>query len=45
MDVLVGLVLVVIGIGVCFAGYRIFLVLLPVWAFLVGFWAGSAAIA
>jgi hypothetical protein len=41
MDILVGIIAVVVGSAVCFAGYRLFQALLPVWGFTVGFWIGS----
>ena len=44
MDIVVGIIAVVIGLAVCFAGYRLFLVLLPIWGFVVGFWLGSALV-
>ena len=34
-----------LGLAFCFLGYRIFLVLLPVWGFFAGFWLGAQAIA
>jgi hypothetical protein len=34
-----------IGAAFCFLGYRVFLVLLPVWGFFAGFWIGAQAIA
>ena len=32
-----------VGAGFCFYGYRIFLVLLPIWGFFAGFWLGAHA--
>ena len=34
-----------LGLAFCFLGYRIFLVLLPVWGFFAGFWLGVQTIA
>lgn len=34
----------IVGAGFCFYGYRIFLVLLPVWGFFAGFWLGAQTI-
>lgn len=33
----------VLGLAFTFAGYRVFLVLLPVWGFFAGFWLGAEA--
>jgi hypothetical protein len=33
-----------LGAALCFVGYRLFLVLLPIWAFFAGFWLGAEAI-
>jgi hypothetical protein len=30
-----------VGAAFCFAGYRIFLVMLPIWGFFAGFWIGA----
>lgn len=35
---------VLVGIAFCFYGYRVFLVLLPIWGFFAGFWLGAEAI-
>jgi hypothetical protein len=32
-----------IGAGFCFVGYRLFLVMLPIWGFFAGFWIGAQA--
>jgi hypothetical protein len=37
---LLGLLALLIGAAFCFVGYRFFLILLPIWGFLVGFAAG-----
>ena len=37
MELLVGVLAILIGLLSCFAGYRIFVLLLPVWGFVVGF--------
>ncbi len=34
-----------LGAGFCFFGYRIFLVMLPIWGFFAGFWIGAEATA
>jgi Domain of unknown function (DUF4203) len=44
VDFLVGLLVLVLGAGVCFFGLRVFFVLLPVWGFLVGFYVGAAGV-
>jgi len=33
-----------VGLAFCFCGYRIFLVLLPIWGFFAGFWLGATVI-
>ncbi len=33
-----------LGIGLCFLGYRVFLVLLPIWGFFSGFWFGAFSV-
>lgn len=38
------LVALLFGVFVCFAGYRFFLVLLPVWGFFFGFFLGAQAV-
>ena len=43
-DIVVAILLAVVGVAVCFAGYRFFLILLPFWGFLAGFWVGASAI-
>ena len=43
--ILVGIVAIVIGLAWAFYGFKAFLILLPIWAFLVGFAAGSSWIA
>ena len=35
---------VLLGLAFCFAGYRFFLVMLPIWGFFGGFWIGAYAI-
>ncbi|HHB90759.1 MAG TPA: DUF4203 domain-containing protein [Anaerolineae bacterium] len=39
-----GLLLLLIGLVFVFYGYRIFLVMLPVWGFFAGFWMGANAL-
>lgn len=40
-SVVVGLVALVVGLAFCFVGFRLFLVLLPIWAALLGFVTGA----
>jgi len=40
----VGVVALLVGAGLVFAGYRFFLILLPIFGFVAGFYAGSAAV-
>ena len=42
--VLLGILALAIGAAVCFAGYKFFLWLLPLFGFVAGFWIGSAAL-
>ncbi len=42
---IIGLFLLIMGAALCFLGYRQFRFLLPVWAFVAGFWIGEAIIA
>lgn len=42
-DVLVAVVIGLIGLLFLLAGYRFFLLLLPLWGFVAGFWAGATA--
>jgi hypothetical protein len=44
-DFLVGLLALLIGAVLLFAGYRVALILLPIWGFFVGYFLGLAAIA
>ena len=39
-----GLIALLFGLAVCFAGYRLFLVLLPIWGFFFGFGFGAQAV-
>jgi hypothetical protein len=41
---LLGILALAIGAAVCFAGYKFFLWLLPLFGFVAGFWIGSAAL-
>ena len=34
-----------LGLAFCFLGYRVFLVMLPIWGFFAGFWLGAEAVA
>jgi len=40
---LLALFAVLLGLGFCFVGYRLFLVMLPIWGFFAGFWIGAQA--
>jgi hypothetical protein len=40
--ILVGIVAIVIGLAWAFYGFKAFIILLPIWAFLVGFAAGAS---
>lgn len=39
-----GLILLLIGLAFTFFGYRLFLVMLPIWGFFAGFWLGANAL-
>lgn len=39
-----GMIALLFGLLVCFAGYRLFLILLPIWAFFFGFGLGAQSI-
>jgi hypothetical protein len=39
--ILGALLALLLGVGFCFLGVRVFLVFLPVWAFFAGFWLGA----
>ncbi len=39
-----GLILLLIGLAFTFYGYRLFLVMLPIWGFFAGFWMGANAL-
>lgn len=41
---IIAVLLLIIGIAFCFGGYKWFMILLPIWAFLVGFIIGAAAV-
>jgi hypothetical protein len=43
--IIIGLLGVVLGAAFCFAGFRYFLLLLPIWGLFVGFMAGAGATA
>ena len=38
---LVSLFALLLGLAFCFVGYRVFLVMLPIWGFFAGFWLGA----
>jgi hypothetical protein len=44
MTLIIAIVALLIGVAFCFAGWRFFLILLPIWAFVVGFNIGTDAI-
>jgi hypothetical protein len=44
MTLIIAIVALLIGVAFCFAGWRFFLLLLPIWAFVVGFNIGTDAI-
>ncbi|MGZ3586217.1 MAG: TM7S3/TM198-like domain-containing protein [Candidatus Limnocylindrales bacterium] len=44
MTLIIAILALLVGAAFCFAGFRFFLVLLPIWAFLVGFNVGTDAI-
>ena len=41
--ILLGLLAVAIGLAFCFYGFRVFMVLLPIWGFFAGFLLGANA--
>ncbi len=43
--IIAGLLAILIGAAFCFLGYRLFLVLLPIFGFFAGFWLGAEAVA
>jgi Domain of unknown function (DUF4203) len=43
MQLLMAILAVVIGLAFCFGGWRFFLLLLPIWGFVVGFGLGTEA--
>lgn len=44
MDILLGIIGVAIGLGVCFAGLQLFHFMLPIWGFVSGFFTGAALV-
>jgi hypothetical protein len=44
MDFLVGILGLIVGVGVCLMGLRLFFILLPIWGFVVGFFVGAAGV-
>jgi hypothetical protein len=40
-DFLIGLLALVLGLGVCFLGLRLFFIMLPIWGFIAGFFVGD----
>lgn len=45
MDIIIGLLILVLGVALCFWGNRFFRILMPILAFIAGFWIGEALIA
>lgn len=45
MDIIIGLLILVLGVALCFWGNRLFRFLMPILAFIAGFWIGEAIIA
>ncbi|MFC2023886.1 DUF4203 domain-containing protein [Chloroflexota bacterium] len=43
--VTLALLAALLGVAFCFAGYRFFLVMLPIWGFFAGFWIGAYSVA
>jgi hypothetical protein len=41
--IFVSIFAILIGAAICFGGYRVFLVLLPIWGFFAGLWVGAEA--
>lgn len=39
--IIIGLIAILVGMAFCFAGFRFFLILLPIWGFVVGFQGGA----
>jgi hypothetical protein len=44
LTIIGGLILLLIGLAFTFYGYRLFLVMLPIWGFFAGFWLGASAL-
>jgi hypothetical protein len=44
MDFLIAILAIVIGLAICFAGYRWLWILLPFWGFFAGLWLGYTGI-
>ncbi len=38
------LIAIILGLVVCFGGYRLFLILLPIWGFFFGFFLGAETV-
>lgn len=45
MDFLIGILALILGLAVCLSGLRYFFIMLPVWGFIAGFFAGAAVVA
>ena len=43
--VVAALIVGLLGVIFCFFGYRVFLVMLPIWGFFAGFWIGAQGVA
>lgn len=44
MQFVIGIIALVVGAAFCFGGFRFFLLLLPIWGFVVGFNVGTEAV-
>jgi Domain of unknown function (DUF4203) len=44
-DFLIGLLALILGLGVCFLGLRLFFIMLPIWGFIAGFFVGAEGVA
>ena len=44
MDLLVAILVALVGLAALVVGYRLFRLLLPVWGFVVGFFAGAVVV-
>ncbi|MFL5758898.1 MAG: DUF4203 domain-containing protein [Thermomicrobiales bacterium] len=44
-DFFLGLFALILGLGVCFLGFRLFFIMLPIWGFIAGFFIGAEGFA